>query len=121
MEDHTLTPPSVEALTLHAAARQRKLTFHTDISLASLGSASLRSKRQRCTAASQARLDMLRSQGSGSSSLSLSRQESWCSCEHLQNIWYSGERFTAAMASVLFLCLLAQASGHWFTCQASKH
>ena len=58
---------------------------------------------------------------STSSSLSLSRQESWCSCEHLQNIWYSGERFTAAMASVLFLCLLAQASGHWFTCQASKH
>ena len=58
---------------------------------------------------------------STSSSLSLSQQESWCSCEHLHKIWYSCERFTAAMASVLFLCLLAQASGHWFTCQASKH
>ena len=52
---------------------------------------------------------MLRSVGSGS----LSWQESWYSCEHLQKSLYSCERFTAAMASSLFLRLLAQASTHW--------
>ena len=27
--------------------------------------------------------------------------------------WYSRERFAAAMASSLFLCLFAHSSGHW--------
>ena len=58
---------------------------------------------------------MLRSEGSGSSiMLSLSRQLSWNPCEQLQKAWYSCERLTAAMASALLLCLLAQASGHWW-------
>ena len=60
-------------------------------------------------------MDTLRSEGSGSSSFSLSRQESWNSCEQLQKSWYSCERLTAATPFVLFLCLLAQASGDWFT------
>ena len=64
-------------------------------------------KRQLCLAFCQARWDMLRSEGSGSSSLSLLSRQCWYSCG----------RLTAAMPSTSapFLRLLAQASGHFFT------